>query len=57
MNHWESRRQTNGWYATLVDSKKRIVRTHPIPFENEREADRAVARLNDARIGREEVAT
>lgn len=41
MSHWVSK-----VFAVRVDDEGAVLHIHPIPFDDHREADRAVARLN-----------
>ena len=48
MSEWRATTLDHGhtWSASLVAGNLRIERTHPIPFTDRGEAERAVARLN-----------
>jgi hypothetical protein len=43
---WVTYREDQRYYAAYTDRDGYVVHTHPIPFDSQREADRAVARLN-----------
>ena len=44
--HWKSIPVGLHFYAAQVTDDGEILHTHPIPFDTERDADRATARLN-----------
>jgi len=51
MNHWIAFEHRGKFYVALMDEEESPIRTHPIPFESAREAERAVARLNVQKAG------
>ena len=45
MKQWVVTATWDAWWLNLVEDD-RVVKVHPIPFDNERDAARAAARLN-----------
>ena len=45
MAEWRTIPQYSTYHAALFEGEQ-LIRVHPIPFDDKREADRAVSRLN-----------
>ena len=46
MNIWHAVPIAGQFWVTLSDEHGVVIKTHPLPFTDKREADRAAARLN-----------